>query len=317
MQSINMKRIRTLAYSLLWLPMLACAAYPDRPITIIVPFAAGGPTDVVARALQKPMGDALGQPVIIDNTAGAGGTIGTRKAVQARPDGYTILFMNLGVSTAPSLYKTLGYDPRTDLTPIGSVVDTPMAIIARKDLPPETLPQLKAWMKAQGGKVNYGHAGIGSAAHLCGVLLQKDLNTNFTEIGYKGTAPAVQALIAGEIDIICDQWSNMTEQVKAGTVKVYSTTAAVKDFPALPQYLSLSAWHALYAPKGTPPEFIEKLSSSLQSSIASEYFRTRMEQINTLPATPEQARPAALAQRTTQEVQHWGTLLSNTGTGKQ
>lgn len=312
-----MKSIKTIAYSLLWLPLLAWAAYPDKPITIIVPFAAGGPTDVVARALQKPMSEALGQPVVIDNTAGAGGTIGTRKAVRAQPDGYTVLFMNLGVSTAPSLYKSLGYDPRTDLAPIGSVVDTPMALIARKDLPPENLAQLQAWLKAQGKKVNYGHAGIGSAAHLCGVLLQNDLHTKFTEIGYKGTAPAVQALIAGELDIICDQWSNITEQVKAGTVKAYSTTTAVKDFPALPQYLSLSAWHALYAPKDTPPEPIEKLASSLRSSIASEYFRTRMEQINTLPANQDQAQPAALAQRTAQEVEHWRALLSAAMTDKQ
>lgn len=312
-----MKSIKAIACSLLWLPMLAVAAYPDKPVTIIVPFAAGGPTDIVARALQKPMSEALGQPIIIDNTAGAGGTIGTRKAVRAQPDGYTILFMNLGVSTAPSLYKSLGYDPRTDLAPIGSVVDTPMAIIARKDLPPKDLAQLQAWMKAQGNKVNYGHAGIGSAAHLCGVLLQNDLHTKFTEIGYKGTAPAVQALIAGELDIICDQWSNITEQVKAGTVKAYSTTTAIKDFPALPQYLSLSAWHALYAPKSTPPEFIAKLSTSLQSSIASEYFRTRMEQINTLPATQAQAQPAALAERTAQEVKHWGTLLSAPAADKQ
>lgn len=302
---------------ILFAPLSSFAAYPDKPVTLVIPFAAGGPTDAIARALQSHLSEALRTPVIIDNSAGAGGTIGTRKVVNAKGDGYTILLTNLGITTAPSLYKNLGYDPRKDLQAIGSVVDVPMVIVSRKDLPAKDLKELNVWMKASGDKVNYGNAGVGSASHLCGVLLQSDQKTKFTEVSYKGTGPAILALMAGEVDIICDQWANVTQHVKAGTIKAYSTTAKVVDFPALPLYLGLSAWHGVYAPKGTPPEAVKTLSTALQKALATPDFMARMQAVNTQPASQQQATPAALTARTASEVERWGQLMTAAGVEKQ
>lgn len=301
----------------LFAPFASFAAYPDKPITIVIPFAAGGPTDAIARALQNHLAAALRTQVLIDNTAGAGGTIGTRKVVQAKADGYTLLLTNLGITTAPSLYKNLGYDPRNDLQAIGSAVDVPMAIVSRKNLPAKDLKELQAWMKTSGDKVNYANAGIGSASHLCGVLLQSDQKTKFTEVAYKGTSPALVALMAGDVDIMCDQWSNITAHVKAGTIKAYSTTAPIREFPTIPQYLTLSAWHGLYAPKGTSPETIKMLSVALQKAVVAPEFMARMHAVYAQPSTSEQATPPALTTRTAAEFTHWARLMTAAGVEKQ
>jgi tripartite-type tricarboxylate transporter receptor subunit TctC len=252
---------------------------------MVVPFAAGGPTDKVAREIALVMGKTLKQQVIIDNSPGAGGTIAAKKVMNAPNDGYTVLIHHIGMSTAPGLYKKLGYDPLTDFEHIGMVADVPMVMVANKDLPAKNLTELIAYIKANGAKVNYANAGIGSASHLCGLLFMSAIQQDMTTVPYKGTAPALTDLMGGQVQLMCDQTTNLAGQLKAGSVKSYGATtmqriAAFKDIPTMNEQglknFEVNVWHGVYAPKGTPKAATDKLSAALQAGINDASYKAKM-----------------------------------------
>jgi tripartite-type tricarboxylate transporter receptor subunit TctC len=207
--------------------------YPNKVITMIVPFAAGGPTDTVARLLGVPMTKTLKQQIIVENVGGAGGTIAANRVAKAPPDGYTILIHHIGMATAPALYRQLPYNPMTDFEPIGLINEVPMTLVAKKDFPAKDLMELIAYVKANKEKVNYANAGLGAASHLCGMLFMTAIQTEVTTIPYSGTGPAMNDLLGGQVDFMCDQTTNTTSQIKAGKIKVYGVTTE-KRVPSLP-----------------------------------------------------------------------------------
>ena len=210
--------------------------YPTKPIAIVVPFPPGGPSDVLARNLAVAMGAALKQQLIVENSGGAGGTIGINKVAKAKPDGYTILLMHIGMSTAPALYRKLPYDTINDFEPIGQVADVPMVLLAKKALPPNNFKEFLAYAKTNKDKLTYGNAGLGSSSHLCGMLFMSAIKTDFTTVSYKGNASALSDLIGGQIDVMCDQTSSTTPQINAGTLKVYGVTSKIRvaSLPNIP-----------------------------------------------------------------------------------
>ena len=237
---------------------LQAQEYPSKVITMIVPFTAGGPTDTVARLLSVPMTKALKQQVIVENVGGAGGTIAANRVAKAAPDGYTILIHHIGMSTAPALYRKLPYNPMTDFEPIGLINEVPMTLVAKKDFPAKDLKELIAYVKANKDKVNYANAGLGAASHLCGMLFMTAIETDVTTVPYSGTAPAMNDLLGGQVDFMCDQTTNTTSQIKAEKIKVYGVTtkkriASLPNVPTMDEAglkgFDVSVWHALYAPK--------------------------------------------------------------------
>ena len=250
-----------IAIAALAVPAFAQDDYPNRPITIVVPFAAGGPTDTVTRLIAEPMSATLGQQIVVQNVAGAGGTLAAGEVAAAEPDGYTVLMHHIGMSTAPSLYKELAYNPLEDFKTIGLVTEVPMTIIARKDFEPTDLKSLVDYVKANQDTVTYANAGIGAASQLCGLLFMSETGTKVTEVPYQGTGPALTDLVGGQVDFMCDQTTNTTGQIKAGEVKAYAITtaernAALPDLPTTAEGglpgLQVSVWHGLYVPAGTP-----------------------------------------------------------------
>jgi tripartite-type tricarboxylate transporter receptor subunit TctC len=296
--------------------------YPNRTITVVVPFAAGGPTDTVTRLIAQSMTKSLGQTVIVENVAGAGGTIGPKKVSAAKPDGYTLVLMHIGISTSVSLYRNLGYNPMTDLEPIGLVTDVPMTFIARKDFPPKDMKELIAYVKANKDKVTYANAGIGAASHLCGMLLMTAMQTDLTTVPYKGTGPAMTDLIGGQVDFMCDQTTNTTPQIKGGKVKAYSVTTAkrIKAMPDLPTVqesgikdFQVGIWHGMWAPKGTPKPVIDKLSAALQTALKDPTVVSKFADLGTEPVPQDQATPAALAKHLKAEVDKWAPIIKKAG----
>jgi tripartite-type tricarboxylate transporter receptor subunit TctC len=298
------------------------ADFPTKSITMIVPFAAGGPTDTLARNLGQVMGTTLKQQVIIDNSGGAGGTIGINKVAKARPDGYTVLLMHIGMSTAPALYRKLPYDTMNDFEPIGQVADVPMTLIAKKGMPANNFKELLGYVKANASKITYGNAGLGAASHLCGLLFQSAITTDLTTVPYKGTAPAMTDLIGGQIDLMCDQTTNTTQQIKAGTVKVYGVTTAKRlatlpDVPTLQESglanFEVVVWHGLYAPKGTPKEALDKINQALQAAVKDATFRSRLAELGAEPVPVEKANPTALRNQLKAEIDKWGPIIKKAG----
>lgn len=296
--------------------------YPNRTISIVVPFAAGGPTDTVTRLIAQSMSKTLGQSVIVENVAGAGGTIGPKKVAASKPDGYTLVLMHIGISTSVSLYRNLGYNPQTDLEPIGLVTDVPMTFIARKDFPPKDMKELIAYVKANKDKVTYANAGVGAASHLCGMLFMTAIQTDLTTVPYKGTGPAMTDLIGGQVDFMCDQTTNTTPQIKGGKVKAYAvtTSARVKSLPDLPTVqesgikdFHVGVWHGVWAPKGTPKPVIDKLSAALQAALKDPSVVTKFAELGTEPVPQDQATPAALAKHLKAEVEKWAPIIKKAG----
>lgn len=265
----------------------AMAAYPDKPISVVVPFAAGGPTDVVARNLAQAMGTQLKGSMIVENVGGAGGTIGAGKVARAPGDGYTLLFHHIGMSTAPSLYRKLDFKPLEDFIPIGAVVDVPMTLIAKPQTTQTNLKDLLAYVRANKDKINLANAGVGAASHLCGLLLQSAMKTDLTTVPFSGTAPAMTALLGGNVDIMCDQTTNTTGQIKGGKVKAFAVTSKNKlaNFPELPPLASelpgfeVGVWHILYAPKNTPAAVVTQLQTALQAAIKDANFANKMKEL--------------------------------------
>ena len=265
-------------------PAQTPAPYPSRSITLVVPFSAGGPTDVVARSLAAVMGKTLGQTVVVENKLGAGGTLAAGYVAKAAPDGYTLLIHHNGMATAPGLYRKLAYNPLTDFEYVSQVVDVPMTLLARKDFAPNTPQEMVAYVKANAAKLTLAHAGLGAVSQLCGMLFMKTVGAELTTVPYSGTAPALNALLGGQVDMLCDQTTQTLQHIKAGSVKLYGVTTrerikALPDTPTLDESglkgFEVKVWHGVYAPKGTPPAVIERFGSALRSSRPAEGDRRR------------------------------------------
>jgi tripartite-type tricarboxylate transporter receptor subunit TctC len=298
------------------------AQFPTKPVTMIVPFAAGGPTDTVARSLGGAMQTVLKQTVLVENVAGAGGTIGVARVARAAPDGYTILLYHIGMSTVPALYRKLTFDPLKDFAYIGLVNEVPMTMIARANFPPNNFKEFLDYVKKNKDKVTYANAGLGAASHLCGLLFMSAIETDFTTVPYKGTAPAMNDILGGQVDFMCDQTTNTTPQIRAGKVKAYGVTTA-KRVPSLPDLPTLqeqglkgfevSVWHALYAPKGTPQPVIDTLVKALQAALKDPTLIQRFADLGTEPAPAERATPAYLEKFLAAEIAKWGPIIKKAG----
>jgi tripartite-type tricarboxylate transporter receptor subunit TctC len=297
-------------------------AYPARTLTIVVPFAAGGPTDTVARLVGQSMSKTLGQAIIVENVAGAGGTIGVEKVARAKPDGYTLLLMHIGISTSPALYRNLRYDPQKDLDPVGLVTDVPMTLVSKKDFPPKDVKELVAYVKANKDKVTYAHAGVGSASHLCGMLFLSTIGADVTTVPYKGTGPAMTDLIGGQVDFMCDQTTNTTQQIKAGTVKAYAVTtkkrvASLPNLPTLDEAglkgFEVGIWHGVWVPHGTPKPAIDKLVAALQTALKDPGLTKKFEELGTEPEPQSRATPEALRAHLKSEIDKWGPIIKKAG----
>jgi tripartite-type tricarboxylate transporter receptor subunit TctC len=300
----------------------AAEDFPTRHVTMVVPFVAGGPTDVLARHLAQAMSPALKQQVIIENVGGAGGTLGTARVAKAAPDGYTVLLMHIGIATAPALYRKLPYDTVSDLEPIGRVADVPMTMVARKTLPPNNLKDFLSYAKANKDKLNYAHAGVGSSSHLCGLLFMNKIGMDFNTVPYKGNGPVMTDLIGGQVDLTCDQTTNTTEQIRSGTIKVYGVTSrsrlpSLPDLPTLDEQglggFEVVAWYGMWAPKGTPKAALDTLNHALQAAIADRTFGSRMADLGAVPATAPQTTPDSLRVYLKSELDAWGTVIRKAG----
>jgi tripartite-type tricarboxylate transporter receptor subunit TctC len=300
----------------------AQSAFPGKPVTLVVPFTAGGPTDLVGRGVAQGMTKALGQSVVVENTAGAGGTIAANRVKNAPADGYTLLVHHIGMSTAPALYRKLAFNPTTDFEPVAMVIDTPMTLIARPDFPAKDVGELIAYVKANKAKLNLANAGIGSASHLCGLLFQNALQTDVTTVPFKGTADALNALIGKQVDLLCDQSTNTTQHINAGTVKAYGVTSKTR-LPTLPNLPTLDeaglkgfqvgVWNGVYAPKGTPKPVIDKLAAAVQQALKDPDFRKRMADLGSTVFAQEQSTPAALAAQLKSEIARWTPVIQAAG----
>jgi tripartite-type tricarboxylate transporter receptor subunit TctC len=304
------------------LPSYAAEPYPSKVISIVVPFTAGGPTDTVGRLLSRAMGTALKTQMIVENVDGAGGTIGAARAAKSAPDGYTLFLHHIGHSTAPSLYRKLPYNSITDFEPIGLINEVPMTLIARRDFPAKDLKELIAYVKANKDKVNLANAGLGAVSHLCGMLFMTAIQTDLTTIPYKGTGPAMNDILGGQVDFMCDQTTNTTSQIKGGKVKVYGVTTK-KRVPSLPDVPTLSeaglpnfeisAWHGLYAPKGTPKAIIDTLTKALQESLKDPMVKQRFAELGTEPVAENLATPEALRTHLKAEIDKWAPIIKKAG----
>ena len=296
--------------------------YPNKVITIIVPYAAGGPTDTVARLIAVPMANNLKTQMIIENVLGAGGTIAANRVAKAAPDGYTLLIHHIGHSTAPALYHKLPYDAINDFEPIGLINEVPMTMVAKKDFPAKDLKELIAYVKANKEKINLANAGLGAASHLCGMLFMSATQTELTTVPYNGTAPAMNDLLGGQVDILCDQTTNTTSQIKAEKIKVYGVTtkkrvASLPNVPTMDEAglkgFEVSVWHGLYAPKGTPKPVIDKLTNSLHVALKDDNVKLRFAELGTEPVAENRATPAALRAHLKAEIDKWTPIIKKAG----
>ncbi|MGW9229605.1 tripartite tricarboxylate transporter substrate-binding protein [Pseudorhizobium sp. NPDC055634] len=296
--------------------------YPDRTITMVVPFSAGGPTDTVARLVAESMSKDLGQQVIVENVGGAGGTLGAARVANADPDGYTILLHHIGMATSATLYRKLNYDTLNAFEYVGLVTDVPMTIVARKDLEPADLGGLIEYAKANKDTVTVANAGIGAASHLCGMLFMSAIDTPLVTVPYKGTGPAMTDLLGGQVDIMCDQTTNTTKQIQAGTIKAYAVTSperldVLKDIPTTAEGgltdFQVGIWHGIYAPKGTPPEAVERLSKSLQVALKDENVAARFAELGTEPSPEADGTPEALKAKLESEIARWKPVIEAAG----
>jgi tripartite-type tricarboxylate transporter receptor subunit TctC len=297
--------------------------YPTRPLTAIVPFAAGGPTDVIMRLLAEPMSKALGQQLVIENVAGAGGTTGIARGAQAKPDGYTIMIGNMGThGAAPALYPQLKYDPMKDFAPIGMAAGTAIVIEARKDFPAQNLAEFIAYLKAHPTQLNEAHAGVGSITFVACLLFNSQLGVRPARVAYRGTAPALNDLVSGQVDYMCDQILNGISQVRAGAIRAYAIASPERS-PALPDVpttreaglpgFEVSAWNALFAPRGTPQEIMARLNAALSRALTDAGTRQRLLDLGC--SIPDEAarKPEALAAFVNKEVARWTPILKQAG----
>ena len=300
----------------------ASAAYPDKPITMVIPYATGGSTDVIGRLIAEAMTRDLGQQVIVENAGGAGGTIGTAKVVRAAPDGYTVLLHNMGIATAPALYPKLSFDATKDLTPISLAGDVPMILVGNKDFAPATVAEVIKQMKAKPGEVRFAHAGVGATSHLCAMLFSQTTNTTVTMVPYRGTGPALQDVIAGNVDLICDQPVATGPHVASGALKAYAmaTKARVSQLPNVPTFaegglpgFELAVWHGVYAPKGTPAAVVTRLNTALRHALADPNVVKRFQEMGVVAPQGDRLKPQALGVQTASEIKKWDPVIKAAG----
>ena len=315
----------TLACGLIALQGSAAAqgTWPAKPVTLVVPYSAGGPTDVVARMLAIPMGQSLGQPVVVENTVGAGGTIAPARVARAAPNGYTILIHHMGMATAPALYKKLPYDPLKDFEYIGQVLDVPMTLLSRKDFPANNLQDLLSYVKANADKVFLANAGIGAVSQLCGLLFASQIGVDLTTVPYKGAGPALNDLMGGQVDLLCDQTTQTVPVIKAGnSVKVFGVTTprrlpGLPDIPTLDEQgltgFDVRVWHGVYAPKGTPKPVIDKLNAALRTALQDDMVKRRIADLSAEIVPMEKVTPEALRTYLVSEVDKWGRMIRAAG----
>jgi tripartite-type tricarboxylate transporter receptor subunit TctC len=304
---------------------VAAQAYPDKPISIVVPFAAGGPTDRVARDLGVALSKQLkGQSIVIDNVGGAGGTLGAAKVAKAAPDGYTLLLHHIGMATSPALYRKMPYDTLGDFEYIGMVNDVPMTLVGRPTLPANNYADLVKWLEANKGKINLANAGLGAASHLCGLLFQQSLKIDMTTVPYKGTAPAMTDLLGGQVDIMCDQTTNTSGQIEGGKIKAYAvtspkrlTTPALAKLPTLDESgmkgFNVSIWHGMYAPKGTPKAIQEQLNTALRAALKDSEFIRKQEALGAVVITDGRLGQAEHKKFVEAEIAKWGPVIKAAG----
>ena len=302
---------------------VAAQGYPNRAITLVVPFAAGGPTDVVARTLGAAMSRTLGQTVVIENKLGAGGTIAVNSVAKANPDGYTILIHHNGMATATALYRKLPYNPLTDFEYVGQVADVPMTLLAKKDMPPDNLRDFIAYVRANKEKINLANAGLGAVSHLCGMLFQQAVGVELTTIPFQGTGPAMTALLGGQVDMLCDQTTQTIPHIKAQKVKLYGVTtkqriAALPDAPTLDEQglkdFEVVVWHGIYAPKGTPSEATDRVNQALRTALRDPGVASRFAELGAQIVPEAKQTPAGLRDWLKSEIDKWGPVIRKAGT---
>ena len=292
--------------------------WPTKSIQLVVPFAAGGPTDTIARLIAVPMGQALGQTVVVENVPGAGGTIASTKVARAAPDGYTIYIHHMGMATANALYDKLPYDPMTSFDYIGQVADVPMVLLGKKDLPANNFKELEAYIRANGSKVTMANAGPGAVSQLCGLLFQSRMGVRLTNIPYKGTGPALTDLLGGQVDLLCDQTTQTIPYIKDGRVKAFGTTT-LKRLPAIPNVPTLNeqglkgfevkVWHGVYAPKGTPQPVLDKINAALKKALNTPDVKKRLEDANIDIVPADKISAKGLKDHLEKEINVWGPVI--------
>jgi tripartite-type tricarboxylate transporter receptor subunit TctC len=313
-------RVAAIALAALIAGVTTAAAqnYPSKPITMIVPFAAGGPTDALARVLGDRMRQALGETVLVENVTGAGGTIGVARAVRAAPDGYTLSVGHLGTHVINGAMYTLPFDLINDLEPVALVASNPMMIVSKNDVPAKNLKELIAWIKANEGKVTAGTAGVGSGAHFSGIFFEQLIGTHLQFVPYRGTGPALLDLVAGQIDIIVDQASNSLPQVQAGKIRAYAVTdqkrlAAASDIPTVAEAglpaLQIELWSGIWVPKGTPKDIVAKLNGAIVEALADPAVKKRFAEVGLDIPPVAQQKPEALAAHQHAEVKKWWPMI--------
>jgi tripartite-type tricarboxylate transporter receptor subunit TctC len=303
----------------------AFAAYPEKPVTLVVPFAAGGPTDKVARDLAEVLRKGLNnQTVIIENVGGAGGTLGAAKVAKAAPDGYTLLLHHIGMATSPALYRNLPYKTLDDFEYVGMVNEVPMTLVGRSTLPANNMAELRKWMEANKGKINLANAGLGAASHLCGLLFQQGSGIDMTTVPYKGTAPAMTDLLGGQVDLMCDQTTNTTSQIESGKVKAFAVTTtkrlstpALSKLPTLDESgmkgFNVTIWHGMYAPKGTPKAIVDQINTALRAALKDPEFIKRQEALGAVVVTDARLAPAEHKKFVEAEINKWGPAIKAAG----
>jgi tripartite-type tricarboxylate transporter receptor subunit TctC len=302
----------------------AQADYPDKPITVVVPFAAGGPTDKVARDLGEVLRKQLNQTIIIENVGGAGGTLGAAKVAKASPDGYTVLLHHIGMATAPALYRKLPYDTLSDFEYLGMINEVPMTLIGRSSLPASNFLELRRWIDTNKGKINLANAGLGAASHLCGLLFQQAVAVEMTTVPYKGTAPAMTDLLGGQVDLMCDQTTNTTQQIEGGKVKAFGVTSSKRlSAPALAKLPTLdesglkgfnvAIWHGMYAPKGTPKAVVDKFNAALRAALKDPEFIKREEALGAVVITDNRLAGVEHKRFVGAEINKWGPAIRAAG----
>jgi tripartite-type tricarboxylate transporter receptor subunit TctC len=316
---------RSLVFAALFAASVAMADYPDKPVTIVVPFAAGGPTDKVARDLAEVLRKGLNnQTVVIENVGGAGGTLGAAKVAKASPDGYTLLLHHIGMATSPALYRNLPYKTLDDFEYVGLINEVPMTLVGRSTLPANNFAELRKWAEANKGKINLANAGLGAASHLCGLLFQQALAVDMTTVPYKGTAPAMTDLLGGQVDIMCDQTTNTTQQIESGKIKAFAVTTtkrlptpALAKLPTLDESglkgFNVTIWHGLYAPKGTPEAALDRVNAALRAALKDTEFIKREEALGAVVVNDARVGPAEHKKFVADEIAKWGPVIKAAG----
>jgi tripartite-type tricarboxylate transporter receptor subunit TctC len=300
----------------------AQGTWPTKPITLVVPFAAGGPTDVVARTLGAAMTKSLGQTVVVENKLGAGGTVAASYVAKAAPDGYTFFIHHNGMATAPALYRKLSFDPLKDFEFVSQAVEVPMTLLARKDFPANNLQEMTAYIRANKDKINLANAGLGAVSQLCGMMFQRAIGVQLTEVPFQGTAPAMNALLGGQVDVLCDQTTQTVPQIKAGSVKLYGMTTKnrVKVLPNAPTLaeqglkdFEVVVWHGIYAPKGTPKAVVDRMNTAVRTALKDPDVVKRMDDLGAEIVPDATNTPEALHAWLKSEIDKWGPVIKAGG----